>query len=338
MQVADYFPKRRSTVITFFSGAFSASPVVLVLLKYAYDHLQMSYFNVTLSLFVVSLTMFPVTFWLLPKDSVRKQEQRLLDRWQKYRGVVSQLSHNSAMEDSMYGDLKRMKPRHIDKTLLADILQDCANQKSVLLTTNTEMNGDTTTLPIEQKAVIVSSSQRRPVKRQSPLHRLWKVFSIKPTSDEMPLRVSLFSLSFLAHQLWFSWLNTYIVLYSGSMILWLGRVSDDEQATRSFTQAFGLVQVLALVFAPMAGYIMDQSVANAIKEPNLNKRRLLMAKSGFIPILITTITLACAGVCRFFDTSIAVYTSIFFITLVRSFLIAVASAYIRVRYQTQINT
>lgn len=122
-----------------------------------------------------------------------------------------------------------------------------------------------------------------------------------------------------------------MVLYSGSLVLWLARVTSDLEATRNFTQAFGLVQVSAILFAPMAGYIMDRSVAAAFGEADQRKRRLCQAQSGYVPILITTATLSVAVGCRFFDTSAAVYASLVFITLLRSFLIAVASAYIRVR-------
>lgn len=160
---------------------------------------------------------------------------------------------------------------------------------------------------------------------------LMRIFNGAAAQDDIPLSISLKSWSFLSHQLWFSWLNTYMVLYSGSLVLWLSRVTSDLESTRLFTQAFGLIQVSALVFAPFAGYIMDRSVASAFGEPDLSKRRLCQARSGYIPILITTLVLSCAVTCRFFNTSAAVYSSLVFITLLRSFLIAVASAYIRVR-------
>lgn len=72
-------------------------------------------------------------------------------------------------------------------------------------------------------------------------------------------------------------------------------------------------------------------MAAAFGESDQSKRRLCQAQSGFVPILITTATLTIACACRFFNTSAAVYASLVFITLLRSFLIAVASAYIRVR-------
>lgn len=71
MQFANLFPKNRSTVITFYSGAFSASAVLFVFLKSAYDA-GLSFATASSSLVLLSLLMVPVTFILLPKDKVRE--------------------------------------------------------------------------------------------------------------------------------------------------------------------------------------------------------------------------------------------------------------------------
>lgn len=99
----------------------------------------------------------------------------------------------------------------------------------------------------------------------------------------------------------------------------------------NFSKVFGIVQVLALVLAPMAGFLMDSQVNAASRELDPFKRRLNRIKAGFWPMMFTTATLAATLVCRFFDTATAIYISIIFITLLRSFLVAVASAYLRIR-------
>ena len=45
--------------------------------------------------------------------------------------------------------------------------------------------------------------------------------------SDPPLRVSLISLPFTLHQWWYSWLITYMIMYVGTMNLWLDRVTDD---------------------------------------------------------------------------------------------------------------
>ena len=152
------------------------------------------------------------------------------------------------------------------------------------------------------------------------------------SSDDVPLGVSLWSCSFTLHQLWFSWLNTYMVLYSGSMNLWLDRVTSDTAIAGGLAETFGIVQVSALIIAPMAGLFMDRNIRRANRNANPFEQKLSRAQSGFWPILTTTIVLTIAVICRFFNTSGAVYSSIVFITLLRSFLVAVASAYLRIRY------
>jgi len=123
-----------------------------------------------------------------------------------------------------------------------------------------------------------------------------------------------------------------MVLYSGSMNLWLDRVTSDTQRAGGYTETFGIVQASALIIAPIAGLFMDHNILEANKESDPFKRKLLRAQSGFWPILLTTVVLTIAVICRFFNTAVAVYCSIVFITLLRSFLVAVASAYLRIRY------
>ena len=92
------------------------------------------------------------------------------------------------------------------------------------------------------------------------------------------------------------------------------------------------MQILALVLAPIAGFIMDYQVNAANLVPDPFKRRLARVQAGFWPMIFTTTTLTAVLACRFFDSPVAIYTSIIFITLLRSFLVAVASAYLRIRW------
>lgn len=104
-----------------------------------------------------------------------------------------------------------------------------------------------------------------------------------------------------------------------------------RQVASNFSKIFGIVQILALILAPIAGFIMDHQVNSASKEIDPFKRRLARIKAGYWPMMFTTTTLAAILICRFFNSTTAVYASIVFITLLRSFLVAVASAYLRIR-------
>ncbi|GIY57591.1 solute carrier family 43 member 3 [Caerostris darwini] len=67
MQIADLFPEQRSTVITLYSGAFSASASVFVFIKYGFDA-GLPWEWACFLLVVLSALMLPVTLFVLPAD------------------------------------------------------------------------------------------------------------------------------------------------------------------------------------------------------------------------------------------------------------------------------
>jgi hypothetical protein len=255
--------------------------------------------------------MLPFTYLLLPPISVKNDE----------------INKKSNIELNSY-------QKSSEKAILAQLSPELNGNSKIKIVSNgiqeeNQTNGNNKTLHNnkknrnskheEEEEVFIKSGDSLPLATVG--------------SDDIPLGVSLWSCAFNLHQLWFSWLNTYMVLYSGSMNLWLDRVTSDTQLAGGFTETFGVVQVGALIIAPIAGLFMDHNILLANREPDPFKRKIRRAQSGFWPILLTTIVLSIAVNCRFFNTAGAVYSSIVFITLLRSFLIAVASAYLRIRYK-----
>lgn len=335
MQIADFFPKNRSTIITFYSGAFSASPIVFVLIKYCYDTFSLSYFNATLILLIISMTILPLNTYLLPKLSVRIRERKLLNRFDEYCQKVKALDLE-LNKNSIENNTGNNKPYFVKKKLLKNITNRIEERE----TTEALINNNKIINDNGKKPIIVNFSKfhqnintNAEAINENNVGFFKKLFKTKkPEENEVSLRVSLQSISFLMHQLWFAWINTYMVLYSGSMALWLDRVTQDSDTKTLFTQTFGIVQVSALVIAPLAGLVLDSVVKRAQNIEDASKRDLIRAQSGFGPILFTTLMLIGAVVCRFFDNPLAVYISIAFITLLRALFIAVASAYLRIRY------
>lgn len=334
MQIADFFPKNRSTIITFYSGAFSASPIVFVLIKYCYDQFSLNYFNATIILLIISITILPLNTYLLPKLSVRIRERKLLNRFDEYCQKVKAL--DLELNKNNYDN----KPYFVKKKLLKNITNRIEERETKEALINNNNPNDTAANFNGKKPIIVNFSQfhqnintnvdQNDDNNVGFFKKLFK--TKKPEENEISLRVSLQSVSFLMHQLWFAWINTYMVLYSGSMALWLDRVTQNSDTKTLFTQIFGIVQVTALIIAPIAGLVLDLIVKRAQNTEDASKRDLIRAQSGFGPILFTTLMLIGAVVCRFFDNPIAVYISIAFITLLRALFIAVASAYLRIRY------
>jgi len=122
-----------------------------------------------------------------------------------------------------------------------------------------------------------------------------------------------------------------MVMYVGSMNLWLQRVTNDLETAGSFAKIYGIAQIVGLILAPIAGIFMDFSIKKADQETDPFKKKLQRVRAGFWPIFITTLFLTACLICRFFDNESAIYVSIAFMTIFRSFLIAVGTAYLRIR-------
>ncbi|OTF73061.1 Major Facilitator-like protein [Euroglyphus maynei] len=123
-----------------------------------------------------------------------------------------------------------------------------------------------------------------------------------------------------------------MVMYVGSLDLWTKRVTEDRTSQSLFLNIYGIVQVLALVVSPIAGLLMDWQLSKTMNEKDPLEKRIRQAQSGFLPLFITSFTLIICVVCHYFDRKEFIYASIVFITIYRSFLLAVGSAFLRIRF------
>lgn len=218
MQFANLFPKNRSTVITFYSGAFSASSVIFVALKYGYDA-GFSFKWTCFTLVILSLAMIPVTFFLLPVHAVHEENQ---DDGNDDESILNKKYHaknNLALVSSTI-TLEKFKvissPVPIKRIINGTT---DANQIDVQVKFENN-NNETNTISTISKVNSGSLELPRPPSSQLSL-------SSTSTSEKIPLKQSLFSLPFSLHQWWYSWLITYMIMYVGSMNLWLNRVTTD---------------------------------------------------------------------------------------------------------------
>ncbi|KAI1289929.1 Solute carrier family 43 member 3 [Halotydeus destructor] len=308
MQFANLFPKNRSTVITFYSGAFSASAIIFVILKYVYDA-GISFSATCATLVVLSVAMVPFTLFVLPVHQVK--EDTLPDSFEDL--IIVNRKYQRKAQKAL---------SHVRPTVTLEKFQ-------VIGSPRLDRKSSTGSQDVPTISVIAHRTGKQDGGKDAESVR---ASSSASSELEIPLRHSLLSLPFTLHQWWYSWLITYMIMYVGTMNLWLQRVTTDIQVASNFSKVFGIVQVLALVLAPMAGFLMDYQVNRANQEQDLFKRQLNRVRAGFWPMMFTTGTIAAAILCRFFDTTTSIYVSIAFITLLRSFLIAVASAYLRIRF------
>uniref|UniRef100_T1K030 Major facilitator superfamily (MFS) profile domain-containing protein n=1 Tax=Tetranychus urticae TaxID=32264 RepID=T1K030_TETUR len=340
MQIANLFPKQRSSVITFYSGAFSASAFTFVILKFMFDA-GLSFYWTSFTLVLLSLAMLPATFFLLPSTVIKEDDlsgsklaltftgnRKYYEKnitgpvtLEKFRSLKSP-STGRKIPNKLSSGLPIPQRTTYEADNLAYVSHgsddDSLGNLSHISTTSTVTTGATTPTSSVDGSPSLSASTVTPNPSVSP--------------PPVPLKVSLFSLAFLLHQWWFSWLITYMIMYVGSMNLWLNRVTHDAVVAGNFTKIYGLIQILSLAIAPLAGFWMDYQVNQADLVADPLERKLKRINSGFWPMMFTTATLAGILACRFFNTPLAIYISILFITFLRSFLVAVASAFLRIRF------
>ncbi|XP_054157673.1 equilibrative nucleobase transporter 1-like [Oppia nitens] len=350
MQFANLYPNRRSTIISLYSGAFCASAIIFVGLKYLYD-IGFSYFSAVSLLFLYSLSMFVFTFLVLPADKIHeetadasdddnniksdgktKQKLSLFARnhmrsslsfiapvtLEKFTFISSspmatrKLTNFSAINELNVNNIKNSDLNYFNNNTNSN---NNINSKNHIYNINHYNNNDIKETPNKMSSVPE------------------KVVTVADTS--VPLKISLYSLAFNLHNWWFSWFITYMVLYVGSLNLWLQRVTTDLTIAGNFVKVYGVAQILALVLSPIAGLLLDWSVDKANKETDLFVRKLKRVRAGFWPLFATSLFVSVCLLCRFFDTESAIYTSIVFMTIFRAFMVAVATSYIRIRFNGQ---
>ncbi|XP_042901069.1 equilibrative nucleobase transporter 1 [Parasteatoda tepidariorum] len=288
MQIANLFPTRRSTVITLYSGAFTASASIFIFMKYGYDA-GLSWEWVCYILVAYSACMLPITLFCLPVDRIR--------------------------DDSEKG-----------RTLIFKRVGDIA-----VITTG--QDGKFNAIPASPLTLKKTFEGLEPIPRKVLQSvEMEKEITTASLEEQLPFKVAVTSFSFSLHQYWFSWLLLATLNYSGSLHLWMERISSDFHVVSRYTQIYGLCQVSSLVLAPIAGIVMDRTLNSAAQEPDFDKRKLIKLRSGFWPMLFTTIAQAIVQICKFFENDDSVYISIAFTTILRSFHVAVASAYLRIRF------
>lgn len=291
MQFANLFPKNRSTVITFYSGAFSSSAVLFVLLKYAYEA-GVTFNTACSSMVLAALLMLPVTFFLLPHDRVREPEPapdstRIMKKkyakgnlalvsstmitLEKFKWLDSPLPHRKGVVNAVMD---------ADEEIGLDDCESTASSEEVMVRkrsqqmeaspgpeirrSTTPFTGKTIILPfnsLKMSSGVVNKGPSCEVHERGAGGNCCKVDHVvdcskgsqegncafgdcdnRPPScspsttvsssceaeEQVPLSQSLFSIPFSLHQWWYSWLITYMIMYVGTMNLWLDRVTSDR--------------------------------------------------------------------------------------------------------------
>lgn len=324
MQFSNLYPRHRSTIISIYSGAFSASSIVYVLLQFIYSSAGISFFYVNLILVLLSLLMIPFTLFILPPDRIQdysepgppSQNAKLAPQALPANIIFDKKSSVFTVSQITLKDYKAVSSPVVSRKVNAS---NNNNEDEAGYLNHAYVYDEH-----EYKAYDQYSDDDRPVVSTTPP---------PPNGNVLPpLRMSLSSLAYNLHQLWFSWMITYMLLYVGSMNSWTQRVTPSKSNQMAFLNLYGIIQVLALVISPLAGVLMDWQLSRANLEPDPMEKRIKQIQSGFWPLFITNLTLLVCVVCHYFDNEWFIYTSIVFVTIYRAFLLAVGSAFLRIRF------
>lgn len=229
MQFANLYPKIRSSIITLYSGAFSASSIVFVIIKYVYER-GVDYYYATSLLFLVSLLILPVTFFLLPNDQVKEDDQKPFPNKKDPTNHAAFTIENKNVDKDAEKDtettitkpkfskiyeknFKTIQPIKLEKFQYIGSPQLKRKESS-----STDEGREDKSAPVELDAKIMVNTNALGVDNQDvPLTKLDNSNEKKKTG-QLPLKLSLFSLPYIVHQYWFCWLITFIIMYVGSMV------------------------------------------------------------------------------------------------------------------------
>ena len=224
MQFANLYPKIRSSIITLYSGAFSASSIVFVILKYVYEH-GIDYYYATGILFLISLLILPATFFLLPAREVREDDSKPFANEKdptnhaaftiENRNALDKNADNYCNENGAENGIKFSRQkfnRFYERNF--NTIQPIKLEKFQYIGSpqlkRKESGEETGAAPVELDAKIMVNAGAQGVdKLDLPLTKLDNTKEKKP--EQLPLKLSLYSLPYIVHQYWFCWLITYMV-------------------------------------------------------------------------------------------------------------------------------
>ncbi|UYV79422.1 hypothetical protein LAZ67_17002544 [Cordylochernes scorpioides] len=291
-QVANLFPKQRSTIISLYSGAFSASAVVFIFLEYAYDA-GLAWRWVTSMLTICSLILLPMTMFVLPHDRIRESRPAL-------RATCKEIA-------AVY-------PESVGTFCVLPI-SPCPHRKATcglppaLPTVSGKLSG-VVTVEKRRPTLPLTSSLFSSTYLMLTVWFSWLLVYTVNYAGSMALWLDRMDGHGHRQASWYIRLFGLAQL-SGFVLSPLSGMIMDRGINKASNE-------------------MTRFVCVAENDPDL--KRLRQYQSGFWTVSFTTVTLASILVCKLFHHEVAVYFSVAAVTVLRSLLVAVATSYLRARF------
>ncbi|KAK7086245.1 hypothetical protein SK128_003027 [Halocaridina rubra] len=152
------------------------------------------------------------------------------------------------------------------------------------------------------------------------------------SQNTQPLARSLWTASSMLHQLWF-FVNLFAVNnYQQTYNVWITSSSCSVNEAGLYSMLFSYSNLITVFISPMGGAFTDYMVKKAGKTPNELDKRVKEVQASFWPLLVTTISTVAMYASILFYHPAAIYVSLIAMIVARPCIIAVSTAYVRIRF------
>ncbi|KAF2360897.1 Major facilitator superfamily domain, partial [Trinorchestia longiramus] len=158
---------------------------------------------------------------------------------------------------------------------------------------------------------------------------------VKPVAELSLLRAAV-SLSSILLQLWLAANLLAVNIYQMTYNSWVTIVSCTNNEAEMFSMLYSYVNFISVFVAPALGVLVDCLVRRARRRgQSYRDRRTKEIQANIVPLLLTTVCTFCMYLPLLFFHPAGVYCSLVFMALTRPCIVAVATAYLRIRFPVE---
>lgn len=155
----------------------------------------------------------------------------------------------------------------------------------------------------------------------------------QPDKSKQPLSKSVMSTSSLLHQYFFFVSLFAINVYQQNYNVWINLTSCSVEEAGFYSMLYSYSNLITVFFGPLGGVFTDVMMRRAQRTaPDDLTRRVREVQAPFWPLLFTTAATVMMYASKFFLHPAAVYVSLIAMVISRPCVIAVSTAFVRIRF------